>query len=303
MDDFIIINKTTNIFKTCFLKIITLQYIHSLIQKKHFNILLKGKGKGKGKSKGKGKGKDKNIETITNKIKDTGRGENIETITNKIKDIDKEENINKSLNINTHIISNNNDTINTNDTNDTIDNIHNLDIKNNISNTEKNVECLNKLFIKYYNINIKNIYDIWKNNTLNFNKDIDIEKDIKIFDCNTTKYMIPLNKDILPLKKKYINDIKNDFNHNLDSIKIIDAYVNTDNIIKSSNSDESDDLDDIYIDKLNNGIKRVDIGCGICCSGVSNIFSYIKYETGKFWDYMKISCITLFNDKCNKKND
>ena len=51
----------------------------------------------------------------------------------------------------------------------------------------------------------------------------------------------------------------------------------------------------IYKEKLNTGVKDVDVGCGICCRGCKNIFAYICFNLNKCSNYIMNKC----NDKMN----
>ena len=89
---------------------------------------------------------------------------------------------------------------------------------------------------------------------------------------------------------------KNECVKNLKHSEVIDIRVNG-NLeplnVKDDNIEE--DKDDIYKEKLNTGLKDVDVGCGICCRGCKNIFAYICFNLKKCSNYIMNKC----NDKMN----
>ena len=87
-------------------------------------------------------------------------------------------------------------------------------------------------------------------------------------------------------------DIKeNECVKNLEYSEEIDIRVNGN--LKPLNVEE--DKDDIYKEKLNSGLRDVDVGCGICCFGCKNIFEYICFNLKKCCNYIMNKC----NDKIN----
>ena len=109
------------------------------------------------------------------------------------------------------------------------------------------------------------------------------------------KKVIKEEKVVEEVKRE--DDVKNNCKKNLEHSEKIDIMVNGDMTVINLDDDISidEEKDYIYEEKLNTGLKDVDIGCGICCSGCKKICEYLCYNLQKCCDYIV--------NKCNKINN
>ena len=117
-----------------------------------------------------------------------------------------------------------------------------------------------------------------------------------------------VENEVEEIKKEEIKEVENEVEEikeevgknecvkNLKHSEIIDIRVNG-NLEPLNVEDDNieEDKDCIYEEKLNNGLKDVDVGCGICCLGCKNIFEYICFKLKKCCNYIMNKC----NDKMN----
>lgn len=133
-------------------------------------------------------------------------------------------------------------------------------IKSLEKSNEEDVILKNKLICKENNINEEKVLEYKENE----------KKTIKVLN-----------------EKKAINNIINIEKTNLDNSKVVDIIINGE-IIEEINNKER--LDNIYNEKYKKGKEDIDVGCGICCIGLGNVCSYMKYEFEKMIEYIVNKC-------------
>ena len=98
------------------------------------------------------------------------------------------------------------------------------------------------------------------------------------------------------IKKEVVD--KKECKKNLEHSEKIDIMVNGD--METINLEDDISLEEeknyIYEEKLNTGLKDVDIGCGIFCSGCKKICEYLCYNLQKCSEYIKNKCKDRINN-------
>ena len=162
--------------------------------------------------------------------------------------------------------------------------IKNINIKEdkNVEMKDKNVEIKDK----DVEIKDKNVERVVKNVEM---KNKNIERVVK----NVETVIDNINIDVVKIKNDIIEkELKEECKKNLEYSNKIDTKVNgklTPLNLENNNVNEENIQymkDKEYKERLNEGLKDVDIGCGICCNGCKNILKYVYYNLKKCFKYI-----------------
>ena len=118
------------------------------------------------------------------------------------------------------------------------------------------------------------------------------EEEIKEEEIKEEKIKEEEIKEVEEVKKEVE---KNECVKNLKHSEVIDIRVNGNLEPLNMKDNNIEEEDYIYEEKLNSGLKDVDVGCGICSRGCKNIFEYICFNLKKCCNYIMNKC----NDKMN----